>query len=195
MKSRSPSCRRGLCVQCDPARGDLRLRDWHRLELHECRPHGHVHPAALATGTTAPTITVVVTAPGAGRDLTNTVTVSVPSTADPNPANNTSSVITTVTASADLSIVKTGPATVVAGGQRHLLAGRRQRGPVGRGEPARCTDTLPAGVTFVSATGTGWTCTQRGERVGDLHPADPGHRCDGADDHDRRHGAGAGRRR
>jgi hypothetical protein len=34
------------------------------------------------------------------------------------PANNTSTATTTVTASADLAITKTGPATVVAGAAR-----------------------------------------------------------------------------
>src|SRR5262249_41746340 len=68
----------------------------------------------LATGATAPTITVVVTAPAQAASLTNTAAVAS-TTADPNAANNTSSVTTSVTASANLSMTKTGPATVVAG--------------------------------------------------------------------------------
>src|SRR5207342_2538032 len=70
---------------------------------------------ALPAGATAPTITLVVTAPAQGASLVNSATVGAV-TADPNLTNNTSSVPTTVTASADLSVVKTGPATVTAAG-------------------------------------------------------------------------------
>ena len=66
-----------------------------------------------------------------------------------------------MTASADLSIVKTGPATVVAARQRQLLPGRGQRRSLGR-RAVSVTDTLPTGVTYVSAAGTGWTCTNSG---------------------------------
>ena len=52
------------------------------------------------------------------------------------------------------------------------------------------TDTLPAGVTFVSATGTGWACSNVGERLRDLHAGGAGHRGDRPDDHPGRHGAG-----
>ena len=90
---------------------------------------------ALAAGATAPTITVVVTAPAQAATLSNTASVAS-TTADPNPANNTSrGRRTTVTASADLSIVKSGPATVVAGGARVVLAGGREQRSVRRGEP------------------------------------------------------------
>ena len=115
---------------------------------------------ALPTGT-APDITVNVTAPAAAGSLTNSATVSS-ATTDPNLANNTGQLTTTVTAVADLSLVKTGPATVAAGGAiAYTLA-------VNNGGPSTATsvsvaDTLPAGVAFVSASGTGWTC---GEAAG-----------------------------
>ena len=80
---------------------------------------------------------------------------------------------------------------MTAGGRRHLLAGRGQRRTVGRGEPVGDRHAA-AGVTFVSATGTGWACTNSGERLGHLHPADAGDRRDRADDHRRRHGPGPG---
>jgi uncharacterized repeat protein (TIGR01451 family) len=114
----------------------------------------------LVAGATAPTITVVVTAPGQATTLTNSASVAS-TTADPDPTNNSSSVTTGVTASADLAIAKTGPATVVAGGTISYSLAVTNNGPsdaVG----LTVTDTLPAGVTFVSAAGSGWTCTNTG---------------------------------
>ena len=57
------------------------------------------------------------------------------------------------------------------------------------------TDTLPAGVTFVSATGTGWTCTNAGNVSVTCTRPDAGGRHERADDHGDRDRAGPGRRR
>ncbi len=114
----------------------------------------------LATGATAPSITIVVTAPAQAASLSNTASVAA-TTADPNAANNTSVAVTTVTASADLAITKTGPATVVAGGSVAYSLVVVNNGPSDAANLS-VTDTLPAGVTFVSATGAGWTCTNVG---------------------------------
>ena len=114
----------------------------------------------LATGTTAPTITVVVTAPAQAATLSNTATVSTTSS-DPNPANNTSSIPTTVTASANLSLVKTGSPAVSAGAPITYTLDVANAGPSDAANVS-VTDTLPAGVTFGSASGTGWVCTNVG---------------------------------
>ena len=115
---------------------------------------------ALAPAATAPTITVVVTAPAQATSLSNIASVAA-TTADPDPTNNSSTADTTVTASADLSIVKTGPATVAAG---QLVSYQLVVANAGPSDAAGLSvaDTLPAGVTFVSATGTGWTCSNAG---------------------------------
>ena len=105
-------------------------------------------------------ITVTVTAPGQAASLSNTASVAS-TTADPNPANNTATAVTTVTASADLAITKTGPATVVAAGSVAYTLTVRNNGPSDAAN-LTVTDTLPAGVTFVSATGTGWACSNTG---------------------------------
>src|SRR5207342_2598053 len=115
---------------------------------------------ALATGATAPTITIVVTAPNQAGSLSNTASVAS-TTADPVPANNTSTAVTAVTASADLAITKSGPATVVAGNNVSYSLVVVNNGPSDAANVS-VTDTLPVGVTFVSATGTGWTCTNVG---------------------------------
>ena len=115
---------------------------------------------SLASGASAPNITVVVTAPAQGGSAVNTAAVTA-TTPDPTPANNTSSTTTAIVAQADLSIVKSGPATVAAAGSVAYQLVVANAGP---SDAASLTvaDTLPSGVTFVSATGTGWTCTNTG---------------------------------
>ena len=123
---------------------------------------GDVHPGRRPwpPGDTAPTITVVVTAPPQAGSLTNTASVSS-TTADPVPGNNTSSVSTTVTASADMSIVKAGPPTVTASGAVTYSLTIANNGP-SDAVNVSVTDTLPAGVTFVSVSGAGWICSNTG---------------------------------
>src|SRR5207302_500542 len=116
--------------------------------------------ASLAPGA-APAITIVVTAPSEGGTITNTATVSS-STNDANTGNNTATETTTVTASADLSITKSdSPDPVVAGGTLTYTLSVSNGGP-STAANVSVSDTLPAGVTFVSATGSGWTCSQAG---------------------------------
>ncbi|HUL85720.1 MAG TPA: DUF11 domain-containing protein [Actinomycetota bacterium] len=115
---------------------------------------------SLAAGATAPLITVVVAAPAHAGAITNTAHVSAASP-DTDLSNDTDSVATTVTASADLSIDKTGPATVVAGGRIVYTLSVTNHGP-SRANDVSVLDTLPPGVTFVSASGAGWSCSQGG---------------------------------
>ncbi len=58
---------------------------------------------------------------------------------------------------ADLSIVKTGPAQMQAGTNVVYNLAVTNNGP-DAATNAVVTDVLPAGTTFVSASGTGWTC-------------------------------------
>ena len=146
--------------------------------------------AALVTGATAPTITVTVTAPAQGATLTDTATVSS-ATSDPVAGNNTSTASTTVTPSADLAITKTGPATVVAGGSVAYSLVVVNNGPSDAAS-LTVTDTLPAGITFVSRVRWRVGVLERRERVRHLHAGGPGHRRDRADHHGHRDRAGAG---
>jgi uncharacterized repeat protein (TIGR01451 family) len=117
--------------------------------------------AVLATGASAATITVVVTAPASAATLTNAADVTS-ATPDPDLSNNTSSVDTQVAGSADLSLVKTGPATVQAGGLMTYTLLVSNAGP-DDAVAVQLTDTLPAGVVFQAASGTGWACTNTGD--------------------------------
>src|SRR5262249_12131573 len=113
--------------------------------------------ASLAVGA-APNIVITVTAPAEGGVIGNSASVSA-ATADPNTTNNTSGLAqTTVVPRADLSITKSGPASVNASGQFAYTLGVSNAGP----SPAATgsvTDTLPAGLAFGRASETGWTCS------------------------------------
>jgi uncharacterized repeat protein (TIGR01451 family) len=106
----------------------------------------------LASGQVS-NVTVTVTAPASGS-LTNTASVSSP-TGDPNSTNNvTPPVITTVTPVADVGIGKTGSASVFAASNLVYTISVTNFGPSSASSVV-VTDTLPLGVTFVSATGGG----------------------------------------
>lgn len=95
------------------------------------------------------TITLTVTATATGV-LTNTADVSSP-TPDPDPSNNHASAPVTVEPAADLSLAKTAPATVTAGGTLTYTLTVSNHGP-DTATGVTLTDPLPAGETFVSAS-------------------------------------------
>ena len=98
-------------------------------------------------------VTLTVTAPASGS-LTNIATVRTP-TGDPNLTNNlTPPVITTVTPVADVGIGKTAAATVLASSNLTYTISVTNFGP-SSASGVVVTDSLPATVTFVSATGGG----------------------------------------
>jgi uncharacterized repeat protein (TIGR01451 family) len=107
----------------------------------------------LSGGTLTYTVTVTVSASATGS-LSNTATVSVPSAAsDPTPANNSATDTDTLTPSADLSITKSdSPDPVIVGQTLTYTITVNNAGPSDAANMV-VTDTLPAGVTFVSTTG------------------------------------------
>jgi uncharacterized repeat protein (TIGR01451 family) len=115
----------------------------------------------VAAGTT---VNVVVTADVLSSyvagTITNTATVSS-STPDPTP-DNTDSVIAPATTSANISVAKAGPATVVAGNDITWTITVNNAGP-SDAQNVTMDDVLPAGVQFVSASSTLGGC------VGSLH--------------------------
>ncbi len=119
--------------------------------------------ATLPTGVNDP-IVIRVTAPTTGGVITNTAAVTS-ATPDPNAANNSVNTTTTVTARADLSVTKTdSPDPVATGAQLTYTIDVANAGPSDVAS-LTMTDTLPANVTFVSASGTGWTCARSGVTV------------------------------
>ncbi|MGD0833546.1 MAG: hypothetical protein ABSA40_03855 [Candidatus Dormibacteria bacterium] len=114
----------------------------------------------LASGVTAPAISLVVKTPSStpdGTPVTNTASVSSP-TYDAIPGNNTSSDPTVIDANADLAVTKSHSGSFMAGGQGTYTVSIENLGPSDAVGPLTVTDTLPSGESLVSATGTGWSC-------------------------------------
>jgi uncharacterized repeat protein (TIGR01451 family) len=112
-----------------------------------------------ATGSTTGTITStgVVTISGSATDFNN--------------ANDASSANTTITVGTDLAITKTVSQALVGSGQPvSFTLAPRNLGPM----PATnvvVSDSVPAGFTVLSASGSGWTCTVSGQDVSCTRPS------------------------
>jgi uncharacterized repeat protein (TIGR01451 family) len=125
-------------------------------------------PGPLAVGETAPPVTLVGTVNAAGGTVTNSASVA-PATggvADPVSSDNTATVDTPIDPGANLSITKsvTSAQPATAGQPVTFVLRPLNAGPA-TATNAVVTDTLPAGWTFVSATGTNWTCSNAGQAV------------------------------
>jgi len=117
---------------------------------------------ALAAGASYPPITLTVSvASNAPTTVTNTATVA--GAGDPNPANNTASDPTTVTAGsgADLAIVKTHSSDARAGqvGFAYTIT-VNNAGTLASSGAVTVTDILPAKLTATAIGGGGWTCSR-----------------------------------
>ena len=123
---------------------------------------GTVTCTIASLGLTSATFSITVHVnPGAvGAAIGNTANVTA-STTDPNPGNNTSSVVTTGIGSADVSIVKTAAAAAAAGTNLTYNINVTNNGP-SDASSVTMSDTLPANTTFVSEsqlTGPAFSCT------------------------------------
>ncbi|MDA0769234.1 MAG: DUF11 domain-containing protein [Chloroflexi bacterium] len=109
------------------------------------------------------TATIIVI-PNVATDITNTARVHG-NEDDPNNSNNDAAEITTVVASsnqADISVDKAGsPNPVPVGGSLTFIVGVVNHGPA-TSTGVTLVDTLPAEVTFSSATATAGTCGESG---------------------------------
>jgi uncharacterized repeat protein (TIGR01451 family) len=119
------------------------------------------YPSRIVADNSAPVISLVV-AVGSSPSLLGTVTnlaeVTPGVTADGNPANNSASDPTTIIG-ADLSITKSHSGSLVAGANATYALTVANAGPATSAGPITVTDTLPSGESFVSASGTDWTCS------------------------------------
>ncbi|TMD19320.1 MAG: DUF11 domain-containing protein, partial [Chloroflexi bacterium] len=110
---------------------------------------------AVASGASETlTITATVTTTGS---ITNTATKTAENETDPNAGNNSASAAVNGQAP-DLTILKShvGPFVRGTSGSYSLTVGNV--GPVPSGGLVTVADTLPAGLTPSSASGSGWTC-------------------------------------
>jgi uncharacterized repeat protein (TIGR01451 family) len=122
--------------------------------------------AGLAVGAPDPappiTLTVAIDPGYAGSTLSNTADVSS-TTSDPDTGNNSSTDVATVSPEAHLTVLKASTATPVAGSSFSYQITVTNTGPSDNTGPIDVTDPLPTGETFVSAGGTGWTCSDTTE--------------------------------
>jgi uncharacterized repeat protein (TIGR01451 family) len=123
---------------------------------------------ALANGATASfNITVNVSGGYAGGVITNTGTVAVPAGAtDPDSNNNSSTDSSNVVVQTDLSISKTHSGNFTAGSNGAFTITVANAGPsTTAANGVTVTDTLDADFSYVSAIGTGWSCSNNGDTV------------------------------
>ncbi|MBV8516276.1 MAG: DUF11 domain-containing protein [Acidobacteria bacterium] len=106
--------------------------------------------SSIANAAQFPTLTISMTAPASGGNVSNSATVS--SANDANNANDSDSVTTTVIAEADLLLSKTGPANAVAGQPITYTITVTNNGP-STADNVIVSDPTPAGLTFVSNSG------------------------------------------
>jgi uncharacterized repeat protein (TIGR01451 family) len=117
-----------------------------------CRHVGAL--AALDSADFTVTGTVMATA---YPELVNTASVST-STPEPDIDDNTATSTTPVAVQSDLAVTKTHVGTPQVGGRVSYTLTVANSGPTENTGPIVLTDVLPAGLTFVSAVGTGWSC-------------------------------------
>ena len=115
-----------------------------------------------AVGGAIPAITLVGRVNAPGGTVTNSATVAPATTggvADPDSSNNTATFDASVLPGADLSVGKSVSSALpaVGGSDVSFLLQPRNAGPA-TASSVTVTDTLPAGWTFVSASGTGYSC-------------------------------------
>ncbi|MGH2709849.1 MAG: Ig-like domain-containing protein, partial [Actinomycetota bacterium] len=126
--------------------------------------------ASLAAGASAPDITLTVTAPSAGGNITNSASVAS-STADPSAPNNSAAEQTTVTPSVDLALgIDDSPDPVDAGSNVDYTVTVTNNGP-SDATNLTVTNTVPVGTTFVSSSGNGWSCSESSGTVTCTRPA------------------------
>jgi uncharacterized repeat protein (TIGR01451 family) len=116
-------------------------------------------PATLPAGSSVVLSVVVAVAASAPFNATigNTATVTS-TTHDSNPGDKSGTASTTVTTAADVSVTKTGPATLTAGVPATYTISLTNAGP-SDAHSVVLGDALPAGLTITSASGTGIGCT------------------------------------
>ena len=102
--------------------------------------------------------------------MSNTANIASTGTTDLTPGNNSSTATTAVTTQADVTVVKAGPLSVIAGNQITYTVTISDPGP-SDAQNVSLADTLPVGTTFVNQTqpntGPQFTLTHTGNAITD----------------------------
>jgi uncharacterized repeat protein (TIGR01451 family) len=121
------------------------------------------------------TATILITATvgaGAAGSISNTATVASSPNIDPNPANNTSNVATSVTRGVDLAVNKelaAGSVSSFGGTVTYVVTVTNTTSAVGNARGFNVADVLPTGLTYVpnsfNAQGSGVTIAAAGQNL------------------------------
>jgi uncharacterized repeat protein (TIGR01451 family) len=124
---------------------------------------------ALAVGASYPSITITVTvASNAAPSVTNSATVS--GGGEATTTNNSTTDLTNINGIPDLTITKTHTGNFTKGQTGVYTLTVTNSGTAATSSSMSVTDTLPTGLSFVSGTGTGWTCSATGQNVTCTNP-------------------------
>ena len=121
--------------------------------------------AVIAAGASAPPITLTVNVAAHGEtSITNAVTVA--GGGDANPTNNSFQLVSSVGAP-DLSVSKTSTPATFTPGQAGVVytITASNIGNASSSGTITVTDTLDPNLTYVSGTGSGWSCSAAGQVV------------------------------
>ena len=127
-----------------------------------------VHTGALAVGATATLTLTVAVLPSAFPGVTNTATVSTPSE-ETDVTNNTATDPTAVAPLVELALVKRLGSYDTTTQLATWVIAVTNDGPNVSQAPIVVVDVLPAGLTYVSAAGPGWSCGVNGQTVTCTH--------------------------
>ncbi len=116
--------------------------------------------AVCTPGVNCPVVSVDVTVGGNGALRSNTANVISSSTADPNLGNNAGTDTYTTVARADVQMTKVGSPSPATAGQNltYVLTALNANNGLSAADNVTITDTLPANVTFISASPSSGSC-------------------------------------
>ena len=121
---------------------------------------GNLSTSATLEAGDAATYTVTATVSASSGSIANTVTVAPPAwMTDATPANNSATDTDTVIAAADLQITKAAATSFVVGYTADYTLTVRNNGPQSAAGTITVSDTLPSGLSYSTAFGTGWACS------------------------------------
>lgn len=122
-------------------------------------------PTSLTVGSNAPELVWNLTTAKPGTVAKYDVEATVKSVTDDSKAtNNTATAVIDVTP-VDLAVAKSAVSSALVGDEVSWTVSVSNIGTIDDAGALTVTDTLPAGAAFVSAQGTGWTCSASGQTV------------------------------
>jgi fimbrial isopeptide formation D2 family protein/uncharacterized repeat protein (TIGR01451 family) len=147
--------------------------DWENLKEDGNFTYALDAPLGPGQSTTMTFVVIVdATVPAGVTRITNTASTADDGAhgADPTPGNNTATDVDALLAAPDLALSKTHTGDFLVGHEGSYLLQVNNHGTTGTTGPITITDALPSGLSYVSASGTDWTCAANGQDVTCTNP-------------------------